>query len=151
KGPLLRSFAKDVDLGLQIRRLDICDQAPFEARAEAFLERRDFLRRRVGREHELLPRFIECVERVKELLLRPFFSREELDVVEEKGVDLPVAVAKLLHTVVTDRRDQLVDEGIRRHVDNLRVRSRVAKLLPDRLNEVSFPEAGAAVDEERIE
>src|SRR5205807_2795205 len=110
-----------------------------------------FLRRRVGREHELLPRFIERVERVKELLLRPFFSRQELDVVEEKCVDLAVAVAKLLHAIVTDRRDQLVDEGIGRHVDNLRVRSGVAKLLPDSLNEVSFPEAGPAIDEERVE
>ena len=102
-----RLLAEDGHLRLEVGRLDIGDEAPFEAGAESVFQGRNLFRRRVGREYDLLLRLVKGVKRVKELLLRPFLPGQELDVVEQKGVDLSIAVAKLLHPVVANRRDQL--------------------------------------------
>ena len=148
---LFRFLAKDRDLRLEVGRLDVGDQSPLEARAEPLFERRDLFRRRVGGEDDLLLRFVERVEGVEELFLRPFLAGEELDVVEQQRVDGAIAIAELLHPVVADRGDQLGDERVGRHVDDLHARVRVADLLADRLDQMRLAEAGAAVDEERVE
>ena len=75
------------DLRLEIRRLDVGDQSPLEARPQPLFERRNLVRRAVAAEHDLLLRIVERVERVEELGLRAFFAGEELDVVDEQHVD----------------------------------------------------------------
>src|SRR6202035_3192410 len=110
------------------------------------LERGDVLWRRIGREYDLLLRFVERVERVEELFLRSLFAGEKLDVVEQKRVDGAITIPELLHLVVTDRGDQLRDERVGRHVHDFQARTRVAHLLTDRLNQMGLAEAGAAVD-----
>src|SRR3712207_6992409 len=44
---------------------------PLEPRPQPFLELTDLLRRPIRRDHDLLLRVVQCVERVEELLLRP--------------------------------------------------------------------------------
>ena len=44
----LRLLAQDGDLRLDVRRLDVGDQAPFEAAVQALLDRRDLARRAVA-------------------------------------------------------------------------------------------------------
>ena len=99
---VFRFFAEDGDLGFEIGRLDVGDQSPFESRPQAFLERWDVFRLRVGSEDNLFLRLVECVERVEELFLRAFFAGQELDVVEQQRVDRAIAIAELLHFVVAD-------------------------------------------------
>src|SRR5207247_2188962 len=83
-------FLQDRDLGLEVRRLNVSDQSPFESRSQAFLERCDVPRRAVTAEDDLLLRVVQRVERMEELRLRSFFSREKLNVVDEQYVDRTV-------------------------------------------------------------
>ena len=80
-------FLQNRDLGLEIGRLDVGDQAPLEARAQTLFEPRNLVRRAVAGEDDLLLRVVERVEGVEELVLRAFLAGEELDVVDEQDVD----------------------------------------------------------------
>ena len=91
---LFRFLAKDGHFRFEIGWLDVGDESPLESRSKPLLQRGDVFRRRVGGEHDLLLRFVECVERMEELFLRPFLAGDELDVVEQQGVDLAIAIAK---------------------------------------------------------
>ena len=66
--------------------LDLGDEAPGEAAAQPILDARQLRRELVGREHDLLVRLVERVERVEELVLRAVLVRQELDVVDEQHV-----------------------------------------------------------------
>ena len=77
--------------GLEVRRLDVGDQPPLEARAQALLDLRDVLGRAVAGDDDLLARLVEVVERVEELLLRALLARDELDVVDQQEVDRAIA------------------------------------------------------------
>src|SRR5262249_37600867 len=74
----LHLAAEDRDASLEIRRLDVGDQAPLEPAAEPLLERRDVARRAIRREHDLRAGFVEGVERMEELLLEALLPLEEL-------------------------------------------------------------------------
>src|SRR6185369_82050 len=143
--------AEDGDLGLEVGRLDVGDQAPFESRAKSLLECGDVLRLRVRREHDLLLVLVQRVEGVEELLLRPFLAGEKLDVVEQEGVDGAVTLAERRHLVVADRGDQVGDEAVGRHVDDLLPGVFLADPLADGLDQVRLAEARSTIDEERIE
>ena len=63
-------FLQNGDLGFEVGRLDVGDQAPLEPRAQALFDGGDFLRRAIGGDHDLLLQVVERVERVKEFFLR---------------------------------------------------------------------------------
>ena len=84
-------LAEDGEAGLELRRLDVGDEAPLEAGAEAVLEAGDRLRRPVGRDDDLATLAVELVERVEELLLELLRALEELDVVDQEDVEVAVA------------------------------------------------------------
>ena len=87
--------AQDGDAGLQVGRLDIDDQAPLEARAQAFLQGHHGLGRAVGGDDDLLVLPVQGVEGVEELLLGRFLAGDELDVVDQQHVDAAVVVAEV--------------------------------------------------------
>ena len=60
----------------------------------------------------LMAGFVEVVERVEELLLRPFLAGDELDVVDQEEIDGAVLGAELGGAVVADRIDELVREAL---------------------------------------
>jgi hypothetical protein len=49
---------------------------------------------------------------VKELGLRPFLARDELNVVDQEDVDTTVAFAEVQDAVIADRVDHLVHEAL---------------------------------------
>ena len=142
--------AKDRDARLEVRRRDVGDQAPLESGAEPVLEPLDGLRGTVAREDDLLPLFVDRVEGVEELLLRPLFAGEELDVVDEEHVDPAIPLAELLALLTADRVDELVRELLARRVRDALLRVPRDHRMPDRVHEVGLPEPRAAVDEERV-
>src|SRR5213594_3783725 len=77
-----RFSPQDSYLCFDIWGLDIGDQSPFETRVETLFDFRDLTRRTIRREHDLLLRVIERIERVKELFLRPLLAGDELDVID---------------------------------------------------------------------
>src|SRR5581483_9207492 len=62
-------LAEDRESGLELGWLDVGDEAPLEARAQAVLEGGDRLRRAVRRDDDLATFAVQLVERVEELLL----------------------------------------------------------------------------------
>ena len=146
----LHPLPQDRDPCLEVGRLDVGRQAPFEARPQPLLERRDLFRRPVGREHDLLAGLVERVEGVEELLLHPVLALEELDIVDEQHVVGAVALLEALDALVAERVDEVVHEGLARHVPRCQPGRGLADVLGDRLEQVGLAEPGAAVDEERI-
>lgn len=62
-------FAQNGDSGVEIRLLNVGNQAPFKAAAEPLFQTGDFARRLIGRNDDLLARAVQGVERVEKLFL----------------------------------------------------------------------------------
>ena len=146
----LRLPLEDRDFGLEIRRLDVGDQAPLESRAQPLLELRDLVRRAVAADDDLLLRVVERVEGVEELGLGAFLAGQELDVVDEQHVDAAIALAEVEDPVVADRVDHLVHEALGRDVGQLQRLEVIEHVVPDRVHQVRLAQADAAVDEQRV-
>ena len=108
-------------LRFDIRRLNVGDKSPFEARSQSFFERRDFMRRMIAAQDDLLLRVVQRVERVEELGLRSFLARDELDVVDQKDVDRSIALTEFENSIVPKGVDHLVHESLGRDVGELRI------------------------------
>ena len=65
-------LVQDGHLGLEIGRLDVGHQSPFEARAQTLHQAGNVLRRRIARDHDLLLVVVQFVEGVEELFLCAF-------------------------------------------------------------------------------
>src|SRR3990170_5565720 len=143
-------LAEDGDARLEVGRLNVDDEAPLEARAEALLERGDVTRRTVRGQDDLPAGLVEGVERVEELLLDPLLVLEELDVVDEEDIVVAVAVLEALDTLLADRVDEVVRERLARHVARGETRRVLTHVPGDRLEKVRLAETGPAVDEERV-
>jgi hypothetical protein len=74
----------------------------------------------------------------EELLLRAVFVGEELDVVDEQHVGLPVALAETHQRIVLDGIDKVVREGFTSDVDDLDRFPLRQNRLPDGVHEVRF-------------
>ncbi len=142
--------AQDGDLGLEVGRADVGDQAPFEAAPQPLLQRLDVLGRGVAGEDDLLLRAVERVEGVEELLLHPLLVGQELNVVGQQHVDRAVLLAEARGAVEADRVDQLVDELLGRQVLDLQPAVLLADVVPDGVQQVGLAQAHAAVEEERV-
>ena len=123
--PLLdRLLAQDRDAGLQLRRLDVGEQAPFEPAPQPVFERHQALGRAVAGDDDLLAGVVQRVEGVEELLLRPFLVLQELDVVDQQHVHVAVAAAEPVLLAVPDHVDEVVGELLRADVPHLDARGR---------------------------
>ena len=80
-------LVQDGDLGLDVGRLDVGDQAPFEAAVESLFEGGNLARRAVAADDDLLLRVVEGIEGVEELLLGAVLAGDELDVVDQEDVE----------------------------------------------------------------
>ena len=146
---------EDRDAGLQVRGLDVSQQAPLEAGAQALVEPTEGLGGLVGGEDHLLARGVQGVEGVEELLEGRLLALEELDVVDQEDVDLAVAALEALHAAVVlvavaHAGDEVGDEDL--GVDVLDADPRVEGLgvVADGVQEVRLAQAGAAVDEQGV-
>ena len=141
---------EDRDFRLEIRRLDVGNQSPLEARAQALFELRNLMRRAVAADDDLFLRVVERVEGVEELRLRAFLAGQELDVVDEQDVDAAIALAEVEDPIVADGIDHLVHEPLGRDVGELQRLEVIEHVMPDRVHQVRLPESHAAVDEQRV-
>ena len=115
-GLLLQDGQAHLDVG----RLQVGDQPPLEAGHQPMLEVLNFAGRPVAGQHDLLVRLVQRVERVKELLLNPLLAGQELDVVNQQHVRLPVFLAEAGELVVLDAVDVFVGEFLRGEVGHAR-------------------------------
>ena len=146
---------EDRDAGLQVRGLDVGQQTPLEPGAQALIEPAQGLGRLVGGEDYLLARGVQGVEGMEELLEGRFFALEELDIIDQKNVDLTVAALESFHAAVVlvavaYAGDEVGDEDL--GVDVLDADSRVERLgvVADGVQQVGLAQSGAAVDEQGV-
>src|SRR5207244_6436275 len=82
-----RLLLEDGHPGLEVRRLDVRDEAPLEARPQALLDFGNILRDGVAGEDDLFSRLVEVVEGVEEFLLRLLLSGDELNIIDQQEID----------------------------------------------------------------
>jgi hypothetical protein len=102
---LLCLALQDGDLGLEIGWLNVGDESPLEARAQAVFDVAELLGRTVAGDDDLLLLLVQRVEGVEELLLHALLAGQELYVVDEQHVDRAELVAEAGHLVVAQRVD----------------------------------------------
>src|SRR5688572_217238 len=93
---------------------------------------------------------VELVKRMEELLLRPLFTTQYLNIIDQKGISRSVVLMKQRHAVRADARDQLIHEPFSAGVDHAHPNLLLQQLLADGLNEVRFSDAHAAIDEQWV-
>src|SRR6266852_7719 len=141
---------QDGDLGLQVGRLDIGDQAPLEARAQPLLNGGDLLRRAIGGDHDLLLLLVERVESVEELLLSALLAGDELDIVHQQHIHSAEAVAEAGHAVKAQRVDHLVGELFGADIGEPRRGVALLDPVADGLHQVGLAHAHPAIEEQRV-
>ena len=94
---------------------------------------------------------IQGVEGVEELLLRLFLAADELDVVDDQNIHIPVFFLNILHALVPDRPYDVAGELFRGDVPgpDLAAIERLY-LIPDHLDQMGLAETHSPVDEEGI-
>src|ERR671939_446331 len=97
-------------------------------------------RRAIGRHDDLTAALVERVEGVEEFFLDPFLVLEELHVVDEQQVVGAVALLESLDSLVAERVDEVVHEGLARHVPDGEVAAVLADVLRDRLHQMRLAE-----------
>ncbi len=87
---------------------------------------------------------------MEELLEHHLLALEELDVIEEEDVDLPVPRFEVVHLLAADRVDEVVEEGLGGCVLHDGVAGQLEAMLPHGMEEVRLAEPGTRVDEQRV-
>jgi hypothetical protein len=72
--------------------------------------------RSVGRDDDLLIGVVQGVEGVEELLLDTFFALDELNIVDQQHIDIPVTALEGHSAVITQGVDEVVGEFLSRDV-----------------------------------
>ena len=93
---------------------------------------------------------VESIEGVKKFLLRPLLPAEELNIVDQEQIRLPVTFAEFHQSVVLDGVDEFVDKEFARQVHHPRRFLFRPDVLADRLHQVRLSESDAAINKERI-
>ena len=87
---------------------------------------------------------------MEELFLRTLLVGEELDVIDQQRVDRTVVALKLFDGIVLQRFDHVLYEAFRVHVDHFGVGLARHDAVADRVQQVGFTQAGAAIQEQRV-
>src|SRR5438067_5127287 len=114
------------------------------------LEIGDFGRRPITREHDLFMSIKQRVERVKEFLLRPFLTRQKLNVVDKQEIRLTISFAELNQRVVLNGVDKFIDKNFARKIHHARRLLFTPDILTDRLHQVGLAQTDAAINKERV-
>ena len=147
---IVRLALDDGDARLQVRWLDVCEEAPLEPGADPVFQVGDLLRRPVRSQDDLLLVLDQRVERVEELFLGPVFTGDELDVVDEQDIDRAVFIVELLRRLFLDAGDEFVGKVFTAGVEDLRVGIVSGDAVADRVKQMRFAEARVTVDEQRV-
>ena len=87
---------------------------------------------------------------MEKLLLGPLLAGDELDVVDEKRIDIPVLFPEFLHLVVTDRVDHFIHELLGRDIEHVSRGDELQGVEADGIEKMGLSETHAAINEKRI-
>jgi hypothetical protein len=143
-------LANDRDPGLVLGRSDIDDQATRESRQEARVQTIDIGRRSVACQHDLAPCGGQLVERPQQHLLCFHLPGQELDIVEKEDLQVRVLVLERVSCARLERRLELLQVFLERHVLDLSVRFRLDRLVGNRRKNVRLSEPGRRIQKEWV-
>ena len=146
----LRLLLQNGQAHLDVRRLQVGDQPPLEARDQPVFQVLNLAGRPVAGQHDLLVRLVQRVEGVEELLLNPLLAGQKLDVVNQQHVRLPVFLAESGELVVLDAVNVFVGELLGGDVGDARALLVADDMLADGVQQMRLAQADAAVKEKRI-
>ena len=106
RSPLLRLPAQNRDAGFVIGDADVHDEAARKPRDQTLVQVRDFGRRAIAGEHDLMPRLLQRFGEAQQLGLHLLAIGEELNVVHQQDVHILEAAAEI---VSLSRRDRCVE------------------------------------------
>ena len=136
--------------GLVVRRDDVADQTSLKAGPEPVRQQGNLRGRTVRGQNDLLPALKELVEGVEELLLRGGLAADELDVVHQKQVRVPVFFAEFHVFPFPEGNDQLVGELLGADVDDVEVRIILLDPVGNGIEQMGLAQARGAVDEQGV-
>jgi len=127
--------AEDGDAGLEAGCVEARHEPPLEAGEEALFEAGEFLRRAVAG-----------------LLLCGFLRAacQEMDVIDEHGVEAAEDAAEPLRLPMLDGGDKVVHEAFAGQEEHAHLRVIVEQAMGDRLHQVCLAQTNAAVEEEGV-
>ena len=102
--------------------MQIGDQAPAEARAQAFFHPVEILRRFVGRNDDLPVAIDQRVEGMEKFFLRRVLAADELHIVDHQHIDRAELILERDGILETQRAHELIHEFFRRHIDDAAMR-----------------------------
>ena len=136
--------------GFKIRMVDFDDQPLHEPAGEPFFQGVQFLGRPVAGDDDLLVRLFQGFKGMEEFFLGGFLFPQELDIVDEQHIDVPVFVPEGFVGVVLDGADQFVGEGFTGGVEDFHLGEFLVDIVADGVHQVGFPQAGIAVEKQGI-
>src|SRR5699024_8399583 len=131
-------------------RRDSGDKAPFKAAAQPVLESRTLLWWTGARNDDLLVVLMQCIERMEECRLCRFLACEELYIVNQQYIHIPVPVPEGFGLVVPDGVYELIREFFTGQVGNFCVRPVLQHIMSDGMHQVRLAETDTSVYEKRI-
>src|SRR3982751_178170 len=87
---------------------------------------------------------------MKKFFLNPFLAGEELDVINQEHIGLPIFFAKLDERIILDRVDVFVGKFLGRNVSDARAFFVRGNMLTDGMKQMSFAETDATIEEQGI-
>ena len=147
---VLSLLPQNRDTSLQLRRLHIHVQARTETRTHTLSETGQLLRRQIRGNHDLLLVVVQGVKRMEELLHRRLFTRQKLDIVNQKNVNIAVNLLERRPLIVTDRVNEVIRELLRIHVAHPQIRVQILGVMANRVQQVGLTQTRTAVDEQRV-
>ena len=146
----LRFSFEDGDTEFGIRGLDIDDQTAFESALDAFFQVLNVLGGTVGGEDDLFSGIVKGIEGMEEFFLSRNLAGDELDIVDQEHVGVSVFFFELRGCFFLDGADEFVCEVFAFDEDDIEVRLGAFDFIGDGFHQVSFSEAGSAVEEEGV-
>jgi hypothetical protein len=93
---------------------------------------------------------VKSAKSVEELFLGTLLSGKKLDIINHQDIGLTVALAESHQGIVLNRIDELIGELFASEVNDACILFHRKDVVADRLKQMGFPKAAAAVDEKRV-
>ena len=146
----LHLVSQDGEAGFHIRRLQVRNETPLKAAHQTMLQVLNFTGRPIAGQHDLLVRFVQCIESVEELLLYPLLAGEKLDIINQQNLGLAVLLPELHELVVLNGSNVVVCEFLGGHIGNLCTFLVSRHMLAHCVKQMRFAKASTAVKEQRV-
>lgn len=131
-------------------RLDRDRQAGIEARDQAAVDARQFLRIGIAGDDDLLALRHHRFERIEEFFLRAVLAGEELDIVDQQQVERMVVALEVIERLALVRLDHVGHVLVGMHVAHAHPGARRHHGVADGVDQVGLAQAHAAIQEQRV-